>query len=258
MHKQYFYLDKNSFVTPNTIILKKQDANHLVKVWRKKIGDRLYGKTFDSRELEMEIEIIKSSGVQLKIIKESFIQTKNNVEFYCFLSIPKLPTLSALLPKLSQLDVTGCFPIITERSFIQKKTLWNHKRFQRIVNESFKQCGRLAPLNLYEPVLLKDLHQVQTEIGHFKEINLLLPWEGEAKNHILMSKITSYKIGYFIGPEGGLTLSEVELLKGFGFNPVSLGETVLKVENAAITTLIYLKALHFFKANSLSKTQKIN
>lgn len=245
-HKQYFYLEKSCFISPDTVRLKKQDAHHLIKVWRKEIGDRVYGKTFDRRELEMEIMHIENDQVQLKVLREQSISKKDAREVYCFIAIPKLSILSAILPKLSELNGTACIPVITERSFLQKKTLWNRNRFQRIVKESFKQCGRDVPLILYDPIRIEYLEKLQSDLGPFNEMDLLVPWEGENEKHILESTITSSKVGYFIGPEGGLTYNEIDILKGFGFKSVSLGETVIKVENAVVATIIYLKAIDFF------------
>ena len=254
LSKQYFYLENSSLVAADTVRLKKQDAHHLIKVWRKNIGDKVFAKTFDRRELEMKIESIELDQVQLKIIKERAIPIKEKRKTYCFVAIPKLNTLAALLPKLSELNATGCIPVITGRSFLQKRTLWNRQRFQRIVRESFKQCGRDVPMDLYDPVPIEELASLSADLGPFAAMDLLVPWEGEAKKHILASKITRSKVGYFIGPEGGLTPSEVHLLKGFGFKPVSLGETVLKVENAVIATIIYLRALDFFGPSPVDRS----
>ena len=233
------------------MLLEGADAHHLIKVRRKTKGDRVYGKTFDRRELTMQIEAIKTSPtpgqVHLKVLSQASLTVRHKQHIFCFISIPKLKTLASLLPKLSELDSRGCIPVITERSFVQKESQWKSKRFERIVMESFKQCGRDAPLKLYPPRRIEDIASIEKEIGSFREMDLFVPWEGESQKHLLHSKIGANTLGYFIGPEGGLTQAEVKLLKGFGFKSVSLGETVLKVENAAIATLIYLRALGFFE-----------
>ena len=50
-------------------------------------------------------------------------------------------------------------------------------------------------------------------------------------------------ITIFIGPEGDFTADEVELAIKHGCVPVSLGDTVLKVETAAIATIALVKFL---------------
>ena len=247
MHKQYFYLDQNQILDDHTVILDRQDTHHLIDVCRKKKGDVVYGKTFDRRELKMLIEKIVDSQALLQIIKSSLIPTNHKRTILCFLAIPKLSTFSSLLPKLSELDAIGCIPVITEKSFLQEKSHWNHQRFKRIVNESFKQCNRNAPLKLHSPVLLSELSDVQKEVGDFDKMDLLVPWEGENDCHLLSTKPTNSKVGFLIGPEGGLSHQEINLLNSFGFKSVTLGETVLKIETAVMTTLIYLRALDFFE-----------
>ena len=245
MHKQYFYLEQNQFLDAHSVFVKKQDAHHLINVLKKTKGDVVYGRTFDRKELSMVIENIKNNQVELRIIKSCPIAISHKQEIFCFLAIPKLSTLSSLLPKLSELDGVGCVPVITEKSFLQEKSRWNHQRFERIVNESFKQCGRNTPLKIYQPLLLSELSGIQREIGDFDKMDLFVPWEGENAHHILSVKLANNKIGYFIGPEGGLSHNEIGILDSLGFKSVTLGETVLKVETAVMTTLIYLKALEF-------------
>jgi 16S rRNA (uracil1498-N3)-methyltransferase len=41
-------------------------------------------------------------------------------------------------------------------------------------------------------------------------------------------------VGFAVGPEGGFDAAERELLRGWGFRPVALGERILRVETAAI------------------------
>ena len=56
----------------------------------------------------------------------------------------------------------------------------------------------------------------------------------EAKSVVNLINKNCKKILYVIGPEGGITESEVEFLKEVGAVEVSLGKRILRAETAAI------------------------
>jgi 16S rRNA (uracil1498-N3)-methyltransferase len=60
---------------------------------------------------------------------------------------------------------------------------------------------------------------------------------------VLLKADEKSQVTIFIGPEGDFTPDEVELAIRYGCVPVSLGDTVLKVETAAIATVALVKFL---------------
>ncbi|MFZ2603974.1 MAG: RsmE family RNA methyltransferase, partial [Candidatus Omnitrophota bacterium] len=57
----------------------------------------------------------------------------------------------------------------------------------------------------------------------------------------ILEKIKPKKILALIGPVGDFTTQEVELAKRAGFIPISLGNSVLRVETAAVAVASFLK-----------------
>jgi 16S rRNA (uracil1498-N3)-methyltransferase len=47
----------------------------------------------------------------------------------------------------------------------------------------------------------------------------------------------SARIALVVGPEGGLSVSEIESLAGAGVKPVTLGPSILRTETAAVVAL---------------------
>lgn len=74
----------------------------------------------------------------------------------------------------------------------------------------------------------------------------LLPWEEIGGSPILsLDQLGRPGVTvYAIGPEGGFSARELEIFKGAGFSPVSLGERVLRCETAASLCL----GLHWWAA----------
>jgi 16S rRNA (uracil1498-N3)-methyltransferase len=71
----------------------------------------------------------------------------------------------------------------------------------------------------------------------------LLLWEreGESLKRILKKKEGKAEIFFIVGPEGGLSLDEVEQAKRDGFIPINLGKRILKSETAGICLLSILQ-----------------
>ena len=102
-----------------------------------------------------------------------------------------------------------------------------------------------SDLRLYKPQLLMPVdwkifveNLNTTDVFDLK----LVAWEGERQcslkqilDMLVLKKLPKpYRIRVVIGPEGGLSEAEVFNLKDQGFQSFTLGETVLRVENAGL------------------------
>ena len=64
-------------------------------------------------------------------------------------------------------------------------------------------------------------------------------WEEEQGAGIrsALTKNRDDQIFLVIGPEGGITPEEIEILRSLGYQSVSLGKRILRMETAAITAV---------------------
>lgn len=133
--------------------------------------------------------------------------------------------------------------------------LWQAERSQGIITpklaESCRNQLRAGAKQCHNPWFpeLLDVGALNLLAEKAQECDLrILPWEDRAGEAV----ITAAQLGapgttiYAIGPEGGLTSSEVECLTGAGFAPVSLGSRVLRCETAATLCL----GLHWWASQS--------
>jgi 16S rRNA (uracil1498-N3)-methyltransferase len=113
------------------------------------------------------------------------------------------------------------------------------ERWRRIAEEAAKQSQRSDVPQIRETLTIGGL---ATEAGLFDVV--LVPWEetssgglgvGAALDAAGATAETSVLV--VIGPEGGLTESEVATLEAAGGVAVSLGDTVLRTETAAVVAL---------------------
>ena len=124
--------------------------------------------------------------------------------------------------------------ILTENK--QKKIT----RWQKISEVAAKQCGR----NIIPKI--KPILNIKNICNLIKEYDIVLvAYENEKENTIKneLQKIkkyyddTSIKVAVVIGPEGGISEEELELLKVSGAKTITLGNRILRTETVALNVL---------------------
>jgi hypothetical protein len=74
-----------------------------------------------------------------------------------------------------------------------------------------------------------------------------------------LQNISSPTLAVFIGPEGGFSAEEIEAARGAGFQPVTLGRRILRMETAAVVAAaLVLYELEVKPAMSHSMGKKHN
>jgi 16S rRNA (uracil1498-N3)-methyltransferase len=115
-------------------------------------------------------------------------------------------------------------------------------RWRRIALESARQCGRADLPEIHPPASLGEA------LAALGPVDLLLvPWEEESRP---VGKVIAgpafATAGILIGPEGGLTLGEVDVARRAGGETVSLGPLILRTETAGLVAaamIIYERLL---------------
>ena len=106
------------------------------------------------------------------------------------------------------------------------------ERWQKIAEVASKQSMRDIIPEIGNIVKLKDITKQDYDV-------VLVAYENEEKNTLKqeLKKLPAkhrYKIAIVIGPEGGISEKEIEILKNMGTSFVSLGKRILRTETAGI------------------------
>lgn len=130
------------------------------------------------------------------------------------------------LEKATEIGVNEITPIFCRRS--ERKTL-KMARLQKVIQEAMKQSQRTYLPILNPPVSLEEFLETEHSglrfIAHCHEEEKM-----ELKRRIAPDK----RITILVGPEGDFTEEEVDLAYEKGFLSVSLGESRLRTETAAV------------------------
>jgi len=113
-----------------------------------------------------------------------------------------------------------------------ERTATRRMRWQRIAVEAARQCGRGNLPAIHGPLPLFDVLAQSTQARR-----LLL----SAQAAPLLAQLADWQPGQavalLVGPEGGLSATEIARAEGAGFRPAALGPTTLRTELAGIAVL---------------------
>lgn len=222
---QLFY-NPNIDETTETFTFDKVESKHIIKVLRKKDTDILHVTNGAGCLFETEITLASDSKCTVKII--SFEKRpKSKYHLHLAVSPTKMnDRYEWFLEKATEIGVHEITPIICDRS--ERKVI-NNERFDKIILAAMKQSNELYLPKLNEAVTLKDFLKTKNE-----GLQLIAHCEETDKKTLKSILKPNEDITMLIGPEGDFSEKEIAMAIESGFVAVSLGNTRLRTETAAI------------------------
>lgn len=236
LHRFYVSQPLGEDVVINDVSLIKQWA----KVFRYTIDDFVILFNGDGNDITFSIKSLDKKECVLMHIKQTSSYIPNK-KITLFVSCIKKDNFELIVQKVTELGVTSIVPLISERS--EKKNL-NTERLHKIAIEASEQSGRgdVPSISSILPLAsaLKMISQSK------KENSFVLQVGGISFNDTeLQKKIRNVKnVNLFIGPEGGWSPLEEAIFTEKCVIAVSLGQTVLRAETAAIVACAFMSNLY--------------
>lgn len=222
-----------------------EDAKHIAKVLRMKVGDELTVCDTKGRDYDCMIEEIGAGEVRLKVLSVAPSQSEPDVRVHLYQAMPKVDKMETIIQKAVELGAASITPVMTRRCVSRPDAKSMDKklvRYNRIALEAAKQCGRgvvppVLPL-LELPQALEQMQRTGCPILFYE--NATAP----AKQVIAKARESGkeLEIAVLIGAEGGFDEDEVALAREHGCHILSLGKRILRCETAplaALTILMY-------------------
>ena len=214
-----------------SFMLEADQAHYLGNVMRRGVGDSVSLFNGQDGEWSARIESIRKDRCLVVPERQSRAQTGEQPLTLVFAPL-KRDTTHLVVEKATELGATRLLPVLTERTNTQRLNL---ERLMAIAREAAEQCERLSVPEIADPQPLYSLLAAwnPAEILHaaIERSHAGLPEGGPGPMALL------------IGPEGGFTPAELELLRRSPFvRAAGLGPRVLRAETAAIVGLALLQA----------------
>ena len=213
--------------------LSNDDSYHITKVMRNKIGDKI--EVVINRELYI-CEII-SLDKEVKVKKIEKLEQDSELPCYVTIaqSLVKEQKMDLILQKSCELGVSEIIPINTTRSVVKldKKETKKIDRWNKILKEASEQSKRVVIPKVNEILDIKDVANLDYDIKILCTVNEL----STSIKKVLSKDLNGAKIILVIGPEGGFTTKEEEILINSGYISTSFGNRVLRTETASLYVL---------------------
>jgi len=222
---QLFY-NPNITETATSFVFDKEESKHIIKVLRKKEGDILHVTNGFGFLFVTEITIASDNKCTVKI---NTVEKQELSKFHLHLVVA--PTkmnerYEWFLEKATEIGIQEITPIICEHS---ERRIIKTDRFQKILETAMKQSLHFYLPKLNEPIAFKDF--IKQEFNGQKFIAHCSTTDKKSLKNELKS---DEDVTILIGPEGDFSVNEIEMAIANNFIPVSLGNTRLRTETAAI------------------------
>lgn len=225
-------------ISSNEYVLNEEESKHCTKVLRLGIGAMVYLIDGVGGLYKAEITGEHKKHVSLKVVETKLEYNKRNHYLHIAIAPTKnIDRLEWFLEKATEIGIDEITPVICDRS---ERKIVKEDRLFKVITSAVKQS-----LQAYHPALnpqislsafLKQTNDSVKMIAHCLD--------NEPRQFI--TEVTKPKERYtiLIGPEGDFTGAEIELALQSGYKPLTLGNTRLRTETAALAACFEVNYLN--------------
>lgn len=232
------------------VTLRGGEAHHAVNVLRVRVGDVVEAGDGRGRVWKGIVTDMGEDGVRIRLTGEISTDIESRIEIMLALSLSRADRMELALRQATELGVTGFAGFRAARSqygLPGDKANRRSERWERIVEQALCQCGRtVAPqLWILQNVadLLEHVRFLESERGEMFKVMALEGSGGVGLLSLWRSFPKCSRVFAVVGPEGGWERREVDQFIEAGFQPVSLGPRVLRLETSATAFLSSIQLL---------------
>jgi 16S rRNA (uracil1498-N3)-methyltransferase len=214
-------------------------AHHAFRVLRLKRGDRVTLFDGTGGEHEASIHAIDAKQMLIDVGKHLEVERESPLQVCIAQALASGERMAYTLEKCVELGATRFQPIIAERSVVRlagERAQRRQEHWQQIAVAACEQCGRNRVPQVEETL------ELTTWLAHLPEKVSGIVLAPGAQTGIAQLAPPSEEIIATVGPEGGFTEIELDLLTRRGFTPIKLGARTLRTETAASALLAALQA----------------
>ncbi len=218
--------------------LSADAAHHCVNVLRLKAGVSVVLFDGTGKEFACELVNVQRRKASVEVMTELHIDPQSPISLHLAQGVSKGDRMEWILQKATELGVTDITPIITERCNVkldEDRWLKKHGQWQKVIIGACEQSGRNTLPTLHNAIPLAKFYAESTNQSRI----ILAPTADSHFHDVAQPSTHGYRL--VIGPEGGLTDSEIHQLKESGYQESRFGPRILRTETAALAALAVLQ-----------------
>lgn len=219
-----------------TLELAPEASHHLARVLRMQRGDALVVFNGDGGEYPATITAVDKRAVHIATEQFREAAPESPLHLQLGIAMSKGERMDWIVQKATELGVARIVPLISERVELKLQGERAEKKLAHwhgIAIAACEQCGRnrLPEIGDIQP-LAQWLEQTEAEA------KFVLHHRTEAA---LDAGARPGNVALLVGPEGGLSESEIAAAERKGFAPLRLGPRVLRTETAPLAAISVLQ-----------------
>lgn len=230
-----FYVP-TAFAVGSDVVLPEGPARHITRVLRMGEGTPLV--LFDGQGYEAGVRLVEVGRKQTVALVEAIWSGSGESPLSVHLgqAISKGDRMDYAIQKAVELGVTAITPLYTERGDVRLKGDREDKKlahWQAVAASACEQSGRAVVPPVHPPMALQAWLEERQE-----PLRLMLHL---ATGNAFDRQDRPATVALLIGPEGGLSASDIAAAQTARFTPLTLGPRVLRTETAPVVALSLLQ-----------------
>ena len=229
----------NDAITTEYYTIAGEDASHISRSLRMKVGEELTLCTPDGRRHECEIADITRDGthaeVTVRVLSSTACEQEPDVRVSLYVALMKGDKLDDVVQKAVELGAYEITPFLSARCIsrpddksMQKKLA----RWQKIADNAASQSRR-GVIPRVNPCI--ELRNIPKAVKNTDKAIVFYECGGRKLREIIGGKLSS--VALITGAEGGFEQEEIDYLHDNGVEVATLGRRILRAQTAPVAAL---------------------
>lgn len=241
---ELFYSDN---ISGSLVTLDREESMHCVRVLRHREGDRI--NVIDGKGTLLTCRITDASPKAAQAVVESAVRGFGSHPYRLEMAVCPTKNMARyewFAEKATEAGLDSLVPVIGEHS--ERRTL-NAERLRKIMLSAAKQSLKACVPELGDPVSVssylesapREALRLMAYCDESLELSARIPLADAVREYALRRAPEAagdpgqnLEICILIGPEGDFSEKEISLAGSLGWKPVSLGQSRLRTETAAL------------------------
>jgi 16S rRNA (uracil1498-N3)-methyltransferase len=229
----WFFADTD--ITTESYTVTGEDAAHIARSLRMKVGEALTLCTPDGRRHDCEMTAIGADSVQVRVLGSTVCEQEPTVRISLYVALMKGDKLDDVIQKAVELGVYEITPFLSARCISRpddKSLMKKQERWQKIADNAASQSRRGILPRVNSCIDIRDLPRAAAECD-----KAIVCYEcgGEPLRSLIGSD--DRKLALITGAEGGFEEAEIDALRASGVAVATLGKRILRAQTAPVAAL---------------------
>jgi 16S rRNA (uracil1498-N3)-methyltransferase len=228
-----------ALATGARIALPENAGAHLVRVLRMREGDACVLFNGDGHDYDARLLAANKRGVEAEVIGVRSVDNESPLRIVLLQGIARGEKMDLILQKATELGVQAIAPVFADRTEVRLDGERLEKRMAHWRSVVVSACEQSGRARIPDVLAACGLAEAAAALA-VDALRLTLDPQGDDRFETLAPTQSEIVIG--IGPEGGWSQKDRDILRLHGFRGLRLGPRVLRTETAGLAAIAALQA----------------